>query len=207
MNIDIRPAQPTPQDAHAFAELANTASHDLVEDFFGSRYGDILGRLFLQSDNLWSHNFSHFATVDGQHAGLIYGYTHAQQVALDETTGQALLAALGDDVPRMRRVQGQLQPILEFMNRLPEHAYYLRCIAVHARYRQLGLGKRLLEKADEIALSQDQHTLQLDTETINAAAIEMYQRHGMQIAFSSPVVFYAKQGREISMHRMVKILQ
>jgi ribosomal protein S18 acetylase RimI-like enzyme len=203
---EIRAALAVPEDAAHFAKLGNMASHDLIANLVGRNYQKIMESLFLRDDNLFGHAFAHFATIDGQIAGLLYALSQEQKAVLDSKTSLVMLRSLGLMFLRTLWVQSRLHPLFSFMDALPIHAYYIQCLAVYPEFRGHGISKRLLEKADELARQAHCKTLELDTETTNTVAINAYKKHGMEIAASSPTVYSRIQKREIGLYRMVKTL-
>lgn len=203
---EIRAALAVSEDAACFAELGNMASHDLIADLFGRNYQKVMASMFLRDDNLFGCAFSHFATIDGQIAGLLYALSQEQKAALDNKTALIMLRSLGLMFLRTVWVQSRVQPLFSFMDALPSHAYYIQCVAVYPGFRGHGISKRLLEEADKLARQAHCKTLELDTETTNTVAIYAYKKHGMEITASSPTIYSRIQKREICLYRMVKTL-
>jgi ribosomal protein S18 acetylase RimI-like enzyme len=204
--IAIRAALHTVEDAAHFAELGNMASHDLMADLVGRNYRKIMASLFLKDDNLFGRVFSHFAVADGQTAGLLYSFSEKHKAALNSRTSRLMLQRMGLMLPRMLWVQARLQPLFDFMDALPMHAYYIQCLAVYPEFRGRGISKDLLKKADELARQAMCRTVELDTEITNTIAINAYRQHGMEITATSPTVYSRIQKREICLYRMVKTL-
>jgi ribosomal protein S18 acetylase RimI-like enzyme len=203
---EIRAALAVPVDAAHFAELANMASHDLMANLVGRNYQKIMASMFLRDDNLFGYALSYFATIDGQIAGLLNAFSHAQKTTLNGKTGLLMLRSLGLMFPCTLWVQSRVHSLFSFMDALPTHSYYIQSLAVYPEFRGHGISHHLLAKADELAQQAHCKTLELDTETTNTVAINAYKKHGMEITASSPTIYSRIQKREICLYRMVKTL-
>jgi ribosomal protein S18 acetylase RimI-like enzyme len=62
----------------------------------------------------------------------------------------------------------------------PEGAYHIAELDVDPRYRNLGIGGALLDRAEADALEGGYHQLTLETTTANPAR-RLYERHGFRV--------------------------
>jgi len=206
MLVHIRPAEPTATDAAAFAELANMASHDILAGIVGPDYEQVLTSMFLGDDTLYRTRQVWFLDVDDVIAGMLCAFSGEQKADLTEETDRQLLAGPGAQSAAAIQAQEQLGPISEFIDTVPEGAFYVQFVAVYPQARGNGYAGQLLTLAHDLAREAGATTLELDVETGNAAALKSYLGQGMKIARTSPDVQYDVQHRVLALHRMVKAI-
>ncbi len=206
MNVHIRPAQRTPADAAAFAELANMASHDILADITGPDHERVLISMFLGDDTLYRTRQVWFLDVDDMIAGMLCAFSGEQKADLTDETDRQLLAGPGAQSAAAIQAQEQLGPISEFIDTVPEGAFYVQFVAVYPQARGKGYAGQLLALAHDLARKAGSTTLELDVETGNAAALAAYQRQGLAIVRTSAEVPHDAQGRTMALHRMVKAI-
>ncbi len=63
---------------------------------------------------------------------------------------------------------------------------YMMTITILDSYRKMGLGKEILDMAEELWRSQGYKTVILDVQTSNAEAIAFYKKHGFSFIREKP---------------------
>jgi ribosomal protein S18 acetylase RimI-like enzyme len=179
--IDVRNA--APDDAIAFADLAAMASGDLAPLLYGGRGPAMFRGMFARPGNLASHDKAFFATAGGQAAGMLLGFTWAQQEAENEATDMLYLRYL-----RLRALWALLVLVAGpgWFGRAFEGEYYINYIAVYPDFRGRGIGMSLLDRAQEAGLANNCTALSLDVEASNEPAISLYRKHGFHVAKDAP---------------------
>lgn len=206
MTVHIQPAERTPEDAPAFAELATMASHDLLADIMGPGFHQVLTEMFLRDDNLYRARQVWFVDVDGEIAGMLCAFSGEQKAALNAETDRQLLAELGVQTQSAMRAQEQPGPISEFSDTVPEEAFYIQFLVIYPQARANGNGGQLLAKAHALARAAGSATSELDVESGNDAALAAYHRQDLAIQRTSVEVMHETQNRTLAMHRMVKAI-
>jgi ribosomal protein S18 acetylase RimI-like enzyme len=197
--IEVRNAAPA--DAGAFADLATIASGDLAPVLYGGRGSRMFRGMFLQPKNLSSYRKAFIAAVEGQPAGMLLGFTWREQDAENEKTDWLYLRYLG-----LRTLWAMLvlSGTPRWFGRASEGEYYINYLAVYPGFRGLGLGMRLLDRAQEAARASGCTALSLDVEFSNEPAISLYRKHGFHVTKEAP--FHALRPRWRRVYRMGKDL-
>jgi len=203
LTIRIRPATPVPAEATAFARLANMASHDILADVIGPGYEQRLISRFLRDDMLYSYRQVWFVEDNDGIVAMLHAFTGRQKATLPEETEQERALTRPEAAVL---VQWQLQPVFDFIDTVPEEAFYVQFLAVNPPARGNGYAGKLIAHAESLARETGSATLELDVEIDNAAALKAYLGQGLEIARTSPAVRYDRQQRSLAMHRMVKVI-
>lgn len=83
----------TPADASAFADLVIIADQDGPHLYFGKFAHQMMQRLYIIPNTLYSYDKAHFLEADGQVAGMMLGYTAARYRA-DKWRTYRLMSAI-----------------------------------------------------------------------------------------------------------------
>lgn len=99
--------------------------------------------------------------------------------------GTFLLALIEDPATQEKEIVGHLgflkvetEEDMDDGYPVPAKVGNLEAIGVTSKYRGLGIGKKLLDKAISFAEAQDYDRLKLDVYHINTSAIELYKKYG-----------------------------
>jgi ribosomal protein S18 acetylase RimI-like enzyme len=98
-----------------------------------------------------------------------------------------------------------LRPLVELELLVPR-SFYINALATLPAYRGQGLGSKLLEPANRLALEASCDELSLGVFEQNDGAVRLYERHGYRIAARRPVVphpCYPYDGDAVLMTRKV----
>lgn len=187
----IRPA--TPDDAEAIVPLAQLAGHG-IPDFLwtqaakpGQTATDV-GILRIRGDGNFSYRNAQLAILDGQIVGLLIAYRLPESDAIDPN----------DFAPLLR-------PLIELEQCVPG-SYYINILATDPAHQGQGIGARLIERANALALEQRCSIMSLQVFEQNADAVRFYAREGFELAEhrqAVPHACYPYTGRVLLMTRSV----
>ena len=138
-----------------------------------------LQRLFAAKHNLFSHEFAEFAQVDGDVAGLVLDYPARTMKKLEVPTILQYVRASG--LANALRMVWHSFP-LQGIARADPNEYFLAHIAVSPGYEGRGLGRRMLQRAEDRARLGGFARITLTVDADNDRAIEMYRRAGWTIS-------------------------
>jgi ribosomal protein S18 acetylase RimI-like enzyme len=168
----------TVEDARAIAELIAIAGEGIpiwvwreeAED--GRDPLSVGAERAARPDSMFSYRNAILAEHDGEVAGMMLGFR------VDQPTGRnwAALAA----------VPSPLRPIVELEYRVPG-AFYINALAVFERFRDLGIGTRLLQAAASRATALGCTRLAHQVFSGNRAAVRLYERNGFRQVDSRPI--------------------
>ncbi len=179
-SIVILPA--TPVIAESAAELMYLTMRPLTEYWMGADNQETamraLGRLFASSYNLFSHEFAEYARVDGNVAGLVLDYPARTMKKLELATVVKFLGAAG--LLSTLRMAWRSFPLQGIAEARPDE-YFLAHIAVMPKYEGRGLGRSMLQRAEERARLGGFGRITLTVDAENERAIGMYRRAGWEI--------------------------
>lgn len=200
-DVVLRPARPTVDEGVRFARYMNQASHGLVQRLFGPRYELTIGRAYLSPGHDMSYQTAVFAELgDGEIVGMASAYSYLEHAAASD--GPVLRAA-GFRMVRMIPIWILGRALFSFIDTVPDGDYYLAGMAVDDAQRGKGIGSRLLDEAENRAVTLGCRRLALDVAADNEGARRLYERRGMTVDSQSPTVFLMP---DQSVYRMVKVI-
>ena len=191
----------TPEEAEHFAELMEMSAPEYFPDLLGRKFKELFRALFLEEENLFSHEHVIFAVYENRIAGMLLGYDWKAKEREEKRTGWLMLKALGFDFLR------QLPAFISAASgsgKLEEGDYYISNVAVYPEFRGKGIGKVLMLKAEELAEQSGARRVALDVEKDNENAIRIYKRLGYSIEREHSIELGGKKYR---FYRMVKELR
>lgn len=165
---------------------------------------DVLGRLFAASGNLFSHEFAEYAPVSGQVAGLVLSYPGRRIKDLEIRTALQYIGAAG--LANAVRMLVRSYPLQSIAEAAPDE-YFLAHIAVLPEYEGRGLGRKLLQRAEDKAREAALPKLTLTVDSDNARAIRLYTRAGFNITSTIALEPLRRQFQCHGFHHMAKILR
>ncbi len=162
----LRPALPA--DASDLAILLDAASRRLVSHLWnglavsGQSVFEVgRSRILTNTESPTHYTKWQVAELDEQVAGGLAGYVMDDPYDL----------SIADEFPAAFRPMFELEAVAE-------GTWYLQVVALFAEYRGMGLGQRLLDRADSLARQAGHSRITLITESFNTRAIAAYLRHG-----------------------------
>lgn len=167
MTVEFRPAKRA--DAHEIARLFQITSEG-VADYIWSQLAEPGQALievgtarYAREDVDFSYQNCWIAEADGAVIGMMHSYVTRYDATASPTT----------------------DPVLAPYTDMEIHdSLYISSLALHEGWRNLGLGARFLELAQERSDSLGLHGISLIDYDSNTAARRFYERHGFQIVKS-----------------------
>lgn len=170
----FRPA--TLADAPILAELVNHAGEGLPLYLWGKMAEpgesawEVGRRRAAREEGAFSYRNATVIEHAGECAGMLIGYDIPDQPE-----------PIGADMPAM------FVPLQELENLAPG-SWYVNVLAVQPRFRNLGLGTRLLGRADEIGRARGKRGMSVIVSDSNPGAQRLYERCGYRVAAKRPKV-------------------
>lgn len=175
MKTTIRKAKV--EDAPKLAELMNLAGEG-IPAYLWERMADpgegimaFGARRVAGTESGFSYTNAHVAVCNGAIAGMLLGY----RLPDPYETGPL------DEIPAVVRS-------LVEMEALVPGSWYVNAVATDSAYRGQGVGRMLMEKAEQLAAESRATTMSLIVAEQNAAAHRLYEMLGYQVAARRPIV-------------------
>jgi ribosomal protein S18 acetylase RimI-like enzyme len=159
--------------------LVDIAGEGLATYFWGQMAGVgqspfEIGRIRARRDEgAFTWRNAHIAEVDGDVAGALIGYRIADDAAEEDLSGTP-------DI---------LKPLAELEGLAPGH-WYVNVLAVFPEYRGKGIGKLLLNRADEIGRRDAPAGMAIIVAGENEGAVRLYRKVGYRIVAQRPMVSF-----------------
>ena len=143
---------------------------------FGKRVKMLLKSMFSSRSNLFS--FTHVCVAEYQNrvVGMILSYDWESKRREDLKTGFIMFKKLGFEMFQKIRVFMRFNSTV---GKLEKGDYYISNIAVYPEFRGMGIGRKLMLKAEEFAYPSQRLVLDVEKENINA--IRFYKDLGFNI--------------------------
>ncbi len=188
----------TKNDAKEFSDLILISSPYFPE-LFGDKIKSALNNLFQHSSNLFSFENVYFIQVNNNKAGMILSWEEKLRKTKDLYTGFLLFSYLKWNMVK------KIFTLFEFnkkIGNIPEESQYISNIAIYPEYRGMGLSKKLMELAEEQAVSKRLKFLVLDVEQQNNIAINLYTKIGYKIV--EDITIRLSKNNKLNFFRMIK---
>lgn len=181
-----RPAvlrQATPEMAPVAAKLLYLTLGPMADYWMGVEAErvavPVLLRLFGAKENLFSYQFATFAEADGEPAGLELSYPARMMRALEARTLLRYVVTAGPaNALRMILRSYPLQSITE----AEPDEYFLAHLGVLPQFEGRGLGRQLLEHAEDRAREGGFRKTTLTVDADNERAMRLYERAGFSVS-------------------------
>lgn len=201
----LRPA--SPDDASAAAELIYRPMGRMADYLFG---GDdracaieVFTKLFAQTQNRFSHEFSSVLALENKVVGLLLAYPASLLATLSTTMARQLREVIG--LGGMARLLARSAPLMTIKEyELDE--FYIFTVSVDPRFQSRGLGKQLLMCAEDRARAAELRKCSLGVTVDNVGAVRLYQRYNYRIVDTVCVPHLDAAIGYPGFHRMVKTL-
>jgi len=200
MSLKIFPAKGTKEEARHFARLMEMSAPRYFPALLGPKFRDVFEALFLEKENLFSHEHVVFAVYDGEIAGMLLGYDGKTREREEKRTGWLMMRILGFGF--LERLPGFIRALFS-SGRLEKGDYYISNVAVYPEFRGRKIGKSLMLYAEERAKGIAKR-MALDVEKDNGIAIAVYKKLGYSIEREHSLELGGKTYR---FYRMVKELK
>jgi ribosomal protein S18 acetylase RimI-like enzyme len=201
----IRPA--IPADSNAVARLTYLTMGIEADWLFGQGKGysslDVLVRLFLRQGNRVSYDKANVIEQDGKVAGLIIAYPGKMLLRMNNTTAWHILQMFGL-AATIRLITRQ--PAYGDLNEAESDEFYISNLAVFPEFQRLGIGKRLMVYAEELARASGLQKCSLIVSFGHENARHMYEQLGYKTVQTYSIMHPQVAEGSGGYHRMVKTL-
>lgn len=205
MVLQIRPATPT--DAPAGAALLARSMAGFGDALLGvgehARQLGVLQYFWQRADNRFSHRLAEFALVEGQIAGLLLTFSGQQSLALNWGVARGILRVYS---LRQALRFGYLGLHMAGITEVKRDEYLLSNLAVFPDAEGHGVGRRLLQRADEMAQAAGFRKITLTVELGNERARGLYLSHGYRVLEVHPTPHLKPILATIGTERLIKDL-
>jgi ribosomal protein S18 acetylase RimI-like enzyme len=165
-----------PGDVDAFTSLMLTAGK-LLPVMYGRKTAQMLHFLFLQPDNIYSYENTHFAEYDGQVAGALLGYTVENSMMQQKRTRELMIAFLKFNFVW---IIGKIKKVHNYFGEADDDSYYISHIATDLQFRKKGVGQALISTSVKEARCAGKKKIVLDVLAENMNAIGVYEKFGFR---------------------------
>ena len=184
MNDHIVPAHP--DDAPEAARLIAETDADLFRYYTDGDlhlWVEVAECEWRAERGIYSYTMSQVIRRAGQVVGLLVAYSSRRHDLIDWSLGSSR-AQLGP--ARLSRIDLVRSQASYLFPRLPEGAFYVQNVATHPSVQGTGLGRRLMERAFELARADGCRTCHLDVDS-STPAVRFYERLGLKVAVRTEV--------------------
>ena len=190
-----------PDDAEDFSNLIMLSAPALFQVLYGDKSKIVIQQLFIQPYNLFSFEHVFFAEKEGNKAGMYIGWDWNSKKQEGLRTGLLLVKFMGTDFIKRLPLFIKVEDVI---GQVYKEEYYISNIAVYPKYRRIGVGTYLLEKAEEEVKRRGTKKVILDVEIENSGALRLYNKLGYVISEESSVKLHKRLFR---FYRMCKKLR
>jgi ribosomal protein S18 acetylase RimI-like enzyme len=176
IKISVRSA--SVEDAEDFANLILLSALSLFSELLGKEAKPIVKYLFYRSKNLFSFQHTYVAKVENKNIGIILSYDWNARVRESIRTG--ILLYKYNSASFIKKFNSWIS--LYSIGKISREEYYISNLAVHPEYRRLGIGSKLVSKAESEAKECKLRKVALDVESSNVGAINFYRRINYRIS-------------------------
>ena len=201
----VRPASLA--DTQTATSLIHMTMGQLANYLFG--VGDtqkavrVIGELFTQSQNRFSHQFADMVDTDDTAIGLMLSYPGRIMNHLGLSMGKQLFGVYG--VIGFVRFVRRVLPFA-FMREADTDEYFVNTLAVSSDFQGQGIGSHLLNYAEHKARNMYCNKCTLNVEVSNLRAHHLYERLGYRVVETLTFDLTKHLSGYIGYHRMVKAL-
>ncbi|MGB7538063.1 MAG: GNAT family N-acetyltransferase [Anaerolineales bacterium] len=204
--ITLRPA--TPEDADPAAALIYETMGSLGDYLFGHAADKgtirVLAALFREGGHFLSYHYSILAEAEGTVVGIAQEIPEAELSKATLQLVRALVKCFGWGAALRLAWRGFP---LAFEGDAEAGEYYVSTLAVAPAYRNRGIGRALLEDAEQRARNLDISVCSLSVMLHNANAFRFYQRVGYRVDRKVISKLRAPGVQYSGFHRMVKTIK
>ena len=198
----------TPEMAPVAARLLCLTLGPLADYWMGvddeRRARAILLRMFGTDKNLFSYQYATFAEVDGETAGLELSYPARTMKALEVRTLLRFLVTAGPTTAL--RMIWRSYPLQSITEAAPDE-YFLAHLGVLPQFEGLGLGRQLLQRAEDRGRAAGLGKITLTVDADNLRAIRLYERAGFSISGTVTLKALSRRFGYHGYHHMSKDLR
>lgn len=165
----IRPAEPKdiPEMMRLVLVILKDMELSLVKELGDTTMIKLLSEASFYPNYRYSYKRAIVKELEGQVAGVAFGYPAADEVVIDELL-QQLLAEKSYEVDQKLFLDSEVFP----------NEWYLDSLVVSHRFRGQGIGSELLAYLPILAKESGQRRIGLNVDLANPQAEKLYVRHG-----------------------------
>ena len=181
-----------------FLNLLEISAKKFMKALFDPNMRQTVSVLYTYGNTVFGVQSVVFARLHGSNVGMYTGYAPWRSALMFMRTGWVCLRHLRRTTsPRLSRLLAGAK-----MSIFRPGTFYLSNIAVYDGYRDMGIGRLLMEHLEMILKKKGMKRIVLDVETENTAAISFYSRLGYSRGNRSRVVKISRKRFEF--YRMEK---
>lgn len=203
MELTLRPAEV--EDAPAGTALLARSMARFGDCLLGlgdhQRQLAVLDNFWRREGNRFSHRLAHLALLDGQIAGLVLSYGGTRSLALNLGVARRIFKVY--TLPQALRF-GWLGLRMAGYNEVTPREYLLSNLAVFPWAEGQGVGRRLLQLADQLARAAGFTRITLTVELGNERARALYLSHGYRVIQRHPTPHLKSTLGTLGTERLVK---
>ncbi len=197
----------TPEDAAVAAELIYQPMGRMADYLFGgddrARALEVFAKLFAQTENRFSYQYSDMLELNDEVIGMLLGYAAQILSSLSAPMAKQLREIIGwGGLARLVQRSAPLMTVKEY--ELDE--FYIFTVSVDPRFQSRGFGKELLMRAEDKARAAGLGKCSLGVTVDNIGAIRFYERYNYRIVDTVRVPSLESAIGYPGFHRMVKTL-
>ena len=176
-------------DVEPFLKLISL-SGQLLPLLYGEQYSLMLNALFLDHDNLYSHE--HAAVADSQEGviGMLHGYDKKAETEKSLVTSRRIRKILG--VNYYLHLLDMIR-VHHYIGTMEKDDYIISQIATFPEARGRGAGKMLMDFAAAEARIHGSQRIVLDVLQDNITAIDFYKNNGFKTILTRPPLTLQKR--------------
>jgi len=165
----------TLDDLSSFIKLLLISEPELYQELFGRNYLEILEALFKRQNNNFSYENIIIAKKGDEVLGMLLGYSYEKFVKMIFKSSITFFRVMGcqffTSLPKFIKLGSS-------MEKIDKNSFYISNLAVYPEYRRRGIGKKLMTKAEEIAINSECSKICLDVSYENEKAMLFYKSLG-----------------------------
>lgn len=184
--IVIRRARPDFDEGLVVAKLFDEAAEGFFKSMLGTKTYEIIADAYTKPNNEYS--FENVTVIEDKGAivGMVSGYTYSEKLGHQKN----ILSQFANGAKHRRLMFTIVGKILSrFLGPAGKEDYYLQAIALDQQVRGRGLGLKLIEYSEKIAIDKGSKTLSLAVSSKNAVATKFYKKYGMEVLSHWPGIF------------------
>ncbi|MGC9088652.1 MAG: GNAT family N-acetyltransferase [Caldisericia bacterium] len=183
-----------------FYNLVLLTGKEVIPTIFSEYTEDLLKYFYKEKDNQFSYEFVNFATINDKICGMVLSYSFKEKKKIELNTGILIFKKLRF---AFLKILPNLINSFFVLGNILNGDYYISNIAVYQEYRNLGIGKALLNFCEKNAKNKKQNRIVLEVEKENENAIIVYEKLGFR---KEKELNLKIKDKKFSFYKMVKNL-
>ncbi len=208
MAVDGRLQPAATDDAELAAQLIYATMGSMADYLLGgddaSQAHRMIALLFRRPKNRYSYQYADLALVDGEVVGLLLSYPGTMMKALHFPMVKNLFAVNG--FRAALRFFYRSLPLMT-VKEVEADEYFINNVAVFPQFQGHGVGKLLMELAEQKARASGLQKCALTVDIENERAVGLYKHLGYQVMDTVKIKQLERRMGFSGIYRMVKILE